>query len=190
MPGASTAGLPGGLRAHLVARLRTLLGSAAAAYTDDELREYLDSAARPATAFARLIGWTDDASVVAVYAATLPAWDDGGWVLTPDPTDYSASVSVTSDPLAGRWTVTDTAGEYPPPSRLRVDGVVYDLFGAAAEVLSTSGESRVVEFTTSGGESLRTEDSDALIARYRSQSWAGSLTVERDDSVGTAAPWG
>lgn len=178
MPGPSTAGLPGGARAHLVTRLRTLLGSSETGFTNDQLRQYLDENARGADGYARLLGWTSSATVSAVYAAPLGGWDDG-WTATP-----AFPGTVTPDLVAGRWTITGADSTWTPPETVRVQGVIYDVYGAAADALTRDATDRVVSFTTSGGETIRTADSSQLVTEYRSRSWAASVVLDRGDLVG------
>ena len=184
MPGPSTAGLPGGARAHLVTRLRVLLGDTENGYTDEELRQYLDERQRAADGFARLLGWTQGATVGAVYAATLGGWD-AGYVFTP-----ALPGTVTGDLLAGRWTVSNPDTTWVPPDSVRVQGVIYDVYGAAADALARDISSRVVSFTTTGGESLTTGTVGDLVADYRARSWAGSVVLDRGDLAGDWHTWG
>lgn len=184
MPGPSTAGLPGGARAHLVTRLRTLLGSTESGYTDEQLRQYLDEHQRPADGFARLLAWTVGATVGAVYSATLGAWDSG-WVTVP-----VLPGTVTTDLLAGRWNVSNPDLTWVPPDSVRVQGVIYDLYGAAADALARDVTSTVVSFTTTGGESITTAPVGDLVADYRARSWAGSVVLDRGDLAGDSWSWG
>lgn len=184
MPGPSTAGLPGGARAHLVSRLRTLLGDTQDGYSDEQLRQYLDEHQRGADGFARLLGWSQGATVGAVYAATLGAWD-AGYVFTP-----TLPGTVTADLLAGRWTVSNPDTTWVPAELVRVTGVIYDLYGAAADALARDTATRVVSFTTTGGESLTTGTVSDLAADYRARSWAGSVILDRGDLNGDAYSWG
>lgn len=184
MPGPSTAGLPGEARAHLVTRVRTLLGSAQGGFTDDEIRAYLDENQRSADGFLRLLAWSIHHShVTAVYAATLGNWDEG-WTIQPTPPGHVAA----DDLIAGRWKVTNAPSSWVPPDALRVQGVIYDVYGVAADALQREMPGRVVQFTTSGGETLRTADTADLVREYRARAWAASVVLDRGDLVGDY-PW-
>ena len=180
MPGPSTAGLPGEARAHLVARVRTLLGSLSGGYTDDEIRAYLDENLRSADGWLKLLGWSQHHNAtVAVYAATLGNWDEG-WSVDPIP----PGGIVADDLIAGRWRVEHAPVGWNPLEAIRVQGVIYDIYGTAADALQRDAASRVVQFTTTGGESISTADSADLISTYRSRSWAASVVLDRGDLMG------
>jgi len=179
VPGPSTAGLPGGARAHLVTRVRTLLGSTSTNYTDDQVRQYLDENQRPADTFARLLAWTQGVSnVVAVYTTPVGNWDEG-WTTNP-----VLPGTATADLVAGRWTITNPDTTWVPPDTFRLQGVVYDVYGTAADALQRDATSRVVSFTTTGGETLTTAPTSHLVAEYRGRAWAASVILDRGDLAG------
>ena len=156
--------------ATLITRLRKAVGDPAGgsqAFTDDELQDALD-AHRVEVRLAELLPVRSVASGGAVsyleYLAPRGYWEDAPVL---QGSSYATLAVASSDLLVGRWTFA--ASQTPP---VYITGQVYDLYGAAVEILEAwIGKAKLeFDFATDAqrfDRSQKVSGIEKLIATYR-----------------------
>lgn len=171
--------------AELISRVRLLIGDPAGAnqtFNDDEVQAALDRyqtvvryaelRAEPTPLPSGAVEYRDYYAAVGDWEADEALYDAAWQQLTP----------TSSDRLTGHWTFA-SPGRNPP---VYVVGKVYDIFGAAADLLELwSGKAKLeFDFSADGQEFQRSQKSRALLqlaAAYRRMQRPSSAVQNRAD---------
>ena len=164
---------------ELIALLRKLTNASVNDFSDDEVQEFLD-AHRLDVRLAPLRGEHDLAGQYFDYYADVGNWeqdavlqDAAGNVLNPAVSEW----------LVGRWQFSDHT---PPP--VYITGKVYDVSGAAADILEAWAAKVALEFDFEDGAKFqRSQKQKALLSlarEYRSKAWPIKVTQVRKDIGG------
>lgn len=163
----------------LIARVRRLTNDVGSTpiFDDDAVQEFLD-ARRLEVRRARLMASRNAAGEYLDYYAEYGNWeadavleDAGGNTLSPASSEW----------LVGHWSFSSST---PPP--VFITGKVYDVYGAAADLLEAWAAKVALEFDfeADGGKFRRSQKREALLAlarEYRRQAWPVMATMVRPD---------
>lgn len=168
--------------AQLIERLRVMIHDPAgdtATWGDEELQQFLDEHRKDVRREELVVKPNADGSFTDYYA-TYGYWeadatleDAGGSKLTPASFEW----------IVGHWTF---ASSTPPP--VYATGKVYDLYGAAADVLEAWAAREALEFDFSVGDQrfARSQKRQALLelaAQYEQQAWPEVAPMRTDLEV-------
>lgn len=167
--------------ASLITRTRVYCNDAGSTqFTDQQVQDTLDCHRRDLTAVPLLPdpSFVSGAMVYLDYYSDLGCWEDS---MTLQNGSYTTVTPSTTEPLVGHWHFTSSTA---PP--VFVSGSVYDLHGAAADLLEQYAAAMSLQFDfTSGAQTFRrSQQVDALLTlakQHRAQAWLRDLPASRPD---------
>lgn len=172
--------------ANLITRVRELIDDAAGAdevFTDQQIQDTLDARRRRIVREPLAAVSSVTAGGVTLYTEFYSAfgyWEEAATLQDGTYADLTAAVD-TADYRVGKWTFTSSTN---PPVYL--SGVVYDLYGAAADMLEQwlAKVKTDYDFLSSGRTFKRSQQADGierLMKMYRNRQWVTHSLMVRTD---------